>query len=131
MSPEEKIAFAKLQKDVTDLVRRHELHKHLGQTEGTQKLASGSTVYAGSIKSDGTVNFIPSGWSSVRNSNGNYTITHNLGTTTYAVAVSVSDDVLNDIVAGSATTTSFDVRTFTYVGATPNDRAFFFTVTLG
>lgn len=39
------------------------------------------TVFAGIIEADGTAIILPAGWTSVRNSVGNYTITHNLNTT--------------------------------------------------
>ena len=48
------------------------------------KVAS-STSYFGIVASGVASTPFPSGWSVTKNSTGDYTITHNLGTTTYAV----------------------------------------------
>lgn len=42
-------------------------------------------AYAGLVNSDGSAISLPSGWSSTRNSVGNYTVTHNLGQAGYVV----------------------------------------------
>lgn len=49
----------------------------------------GLGIYGGMINDSGTVIALPSGWSSVRNSTGNYTVTHNLGSAGYVVVGTV------------------------------------------
>lgn len=45
--------------------------------------------YSGRVDSGGAAGTpFPTGWTSVKNSTGNYTVTHNLGTTAYAPVVS-------------------------------------------
>jgi len=43
--------------------------------------------YAGVVNADGTAARLPVGWSSARNSTGNYTVTHNLGDSIYVVVL--------------------------------------------
>jgi len=58
--------------------------------------SSGSASYGGSVASDAGSNTLPSGWSASVNTT-TYTITHNLGTTAYAVAFSVASYSLKDV----------------------------------
>lgn len=46
---------------------------------------------AGSVLANGTANFLPSGWSVIRGGNGDYTLTHNLGTTLYSFVGTTHD----------------------------------------
>ena len=71
-------------------------HKHTGASDGSQisysSLKGVPQIYAGYLSS-GVAVFLPAGWTSVKNGAGNYTVTHNLGTTRYAVvATSVNGD---------------------------------------
>ena len=43
------------------------------------------SIYGGEVNGGGTAINLPAGWTSGRDSTGNYTITHNLGTTDYVV----------------------------------------------
>lgn len=53
------------------------------------KSVASSGGYAGRVDSAGVAGTpFPAGWTSVRNSLGSYTVTHNLGTTAYAPVVS-------------------------------------------
>lgn len=45
-------------------------------------------VFAGVVASDGTGVILPTGWTSVQNGTGDYTITHNLGSGSYVVVAS-------------------------------------------
>jgi len=46
----------------------------------------GTATRVGSVTAAGAANFLPRGWTCVKNSTGTYTVTHNLGTTGYSVA---------------------------------------------
>ena len=50
---------------------------------------AGSTVYAGYIDSAATAEELPTDWTVTRTGNGQYTVTHNLGTTSYAVSLGI------------------------------------------
>lgn len=85
--------------------------------------------WAGSVAAAGSADKLPKGWSSVKNSTGNYTVTHNLGLTAsdYAVsAVSKAGTALRveRVVPGA---NSFDVVTVNTSDAAA-DCAFMFTM---
>jgi hypothetical protein len=64
---------------------------HAGSVDAGFREAIG--VYAGRVNSDGTAEDLPSGWTSTRTGEGQYTITHNLGgaiQATLAVAASAA-----------------------------------------
>lgn len=44
--------------------------------------------FAGVVAANGTAVSLPSGWTSAKTNTGRYTVTHNLGTTSYAVVIS-------------------------------------------
>lgn len=55
---------------------------------GVSSVAS-AVVFPGFVESNAAGTPFPAGWSVVRNSGGNYTVTHNLNTTAYSVVVTV------------------------------------------
>lgn len=83
MSPEEL-------KDYID--QQIQLHEHNG-LQATRinasdlfgSTSSSSTTYAGYVAAAGTAVNLPSGWTSTKTGTGAYTVTHNLGTTGYAL----------------------------------------------
>lgn len=86
----------------------------------------GSTVYAGASTSGGT-GTLPTNWS-ISKSTGVYTITHNLGTANYSVAVAL-DDGSTGVITVAYNTNTFVVRTFN-MSSSLEDRAFHFILTL-
>lgn len=62
-------------------------HMHKG-TDKTKVLPEGNTLYGGYVNGNGTKNVLPTNWTVARTSGqptGDYTVTHNLGTTGYVV----------------------------------------------
>lgn len=59
-----------------------------------------------------TTNWLPTGWSVTRNGAGDYTITHNLGLTTYIVYGSVNSSSPMIFNVYSVTNNSFSIRTY-------------------
>lgn len=82
-------------------------------TELVTKAQLDAKVYGGRVSSTGTATYLPSGWSSVRNSVGSYTVTHNLGTTSYASTPSVEN--ASNLTAGIS---AIATNTFTVIVAT-------------
>lgn len=75
------------------------------------------------------VNAIPTGWSAVRNSAGDYTITHNLNTLSYGVVGSVLHATIPYVFYVAAVTlNTFTIRTVTLAGV-PTDVQFSCTKT--
>ena len=71
-------------------------------------------IFAGHILSDGAVGRLPSGWSAVRNSTGDYTITHNLGGTSYIfVGNSVTLSAIVRSVSRGTITLRYETRDIT------------------
>lgn len=89
-------------------------------------------VYAGYVGADGTTgNRLPAGWSAVKNSTGNYTVTHNLGfanLTHLAVGLSCIGSAGNKYAQQRTTGTgnTFDVETADAGTGTLTDEAFSF-----
>lgn len=69
--------------------------------------------FVGIIKGDGTGAWLPPGWSSVKNSTGNYTITHNLNSHTYTVMVTPINSYYN-LSINNFITNTFDVYSTKY-----------------
>jgi hypothetical protein len=73
-----------------------------------RSVSPGSTSYAGIVDAGATAEIVPTGWS-VGVSANIYTVSHNLGTTSYSVVVSPMADlthfVIEDIVIGANTFT--------------------------
>ena len=64
-----------------------------------------------------TINYVPSGWTVVRNSAGTYTITHTLNTTAISVTgITVGGDI-GVVTLGTVTATTFVVKTYNLSGA--------------
>ena len=84
-------------KEIEDMIRlasRQDFRRRIGDTP-TEDLHlvnkkyvddNASTVYAGRVADDGSAVNLPSGWTSAKTGTGQYTVTHNLGTTAYGVA---------------------------------------------
>ena len=87
--------------------------------------ASPVVPYAGVVNSDGTAGTpFPSGWSSTKNAGGDYTITHNLGTTSYSVVITA---ISGGDLCKAATISSNTFRVFTFAnGGTYTDTKFNF-----
>ncbi len=81
MTPDE------LLKRVEELERKVALNPFSGEVNNISRLKI-PFVYAGKVNADGTASKLPSGWTSAKGATGNYTVTHNLGHTNYAVAFS-------------------------------------------
>lgn len=88
-----------------------------------------SIVGFGKVTSSGdkSTPFLSDRWSVVKNSTGNYTITHNIGFTNYVPIVTASDTNARIICVSGETATKFDVETYND-SATATDTAFNFIV---
>lgn len=116
-----------IEQRIKKLERLMAFHKHLG-SDLTQKITTGSTAYSGLVTSAGAASTpFPTGWTVIKNSTGNYTVTHNLGNTNYGVCVTVSDGVVNFLITNNRTSTTFDVLTYNS-SFSSNDRSFYFIV---
>lgn len=85
--------------------------------------------FSGNVASNGTLHYLPRGWSSVRNSTGVYTITHNLGAiaNSYVVTASVRGGPGTGVCSGMAlSANTFEVY-FTNLSGTLIDVNFSFT----
>lgn len=84
-------------------------------------------MYGGLVASTGTATELPSGWSSAKNSTGNYTITHSLGNGNYFVIAAVYDSGLGteQVIISGKTNNDFDILT-TNAGGTSVDAQFSF-----
>lgn len=57
-------------------------------TNNAWKTVGSVTIFPGRVGADGSATDLPTGWSSARdNDPGEYTVTHNLGTTSYAAVI--------------------------------------------
>ncbi len=88
-------------------------------------------MYPGSVNSDGTADLLPVGWTSSKTSTGHYTVTHSLGTTSFAVVTTPFDssgsrDIVIDVV--TRTTTTFTINSIS--SGSDTDKAFFFILML-
>ena len=97
-------------------------------TELVTKGQLDTKVYGGQVNSAGTAVYLPTGWSSVRNAAGNYTITHNLGTTSYAPVVSLNGSTTLSITAITINANNFSVIAFVPASGVNTDSAFNFVV---
>lgn len=88
---------------------------------------SGTTTYAGSLNADASVVFLPSGWTATVGTGGglgSYTITHNLGTTNYAVSYTITVDLTITIGnISSVSANSFVIRFYNQTGSISWSRA--------
>lgn len=90
------------------------------------KLAVGAISYAGRVTNGTTPTYtIPSGWSLSRLQAGGYGITHNLGTTSYAVVITANTSGVDSYVSN---VTSNTFRVYTAVSGTLTDSTFSFLV---
>ncbi len=85
--------------------------------------------YPGNIQQNGTATSLPQGWTSARNSGGNYTVTHNLGHTNYVVVIS-SKSVTRYAVATGFGVTTFSVLSYADIGITAADADFLFSLVI-
>lgn len=86
------------------------------------------TTFAGSINTSGSASFLPSGWSSVRTGTGVYKITHNLGTSNYAVAATSLGQINVIYYIDPPTPVSFTINSTSSLGITPLSNAFLFVL---
>jgi hypothetical protein len=89
----------------------------VGGNEEISEIANITKMYAGQVASAGTAIDLPSGWSSSRPSTGNYTVTHNLGTTNYSIIPSTTSTNCRWY---NKSSNSFDVNIYNN-NITPND----------
>lgn len=97
--------------------------------------SSSGTIYAGSLNSDATVVFLPSGWTAVVGSGGSvgkYTVTHNLGTSNYAIVVTATAGFNYGAVTSVGTSTFIVTMYSIGVGGSvsPTDTAFNFILAM-
>jgi hypothetical protein len=85
------------------------------------------TMFSGSVAANGTALDLPTGWTSAHNSDGDYTVTHNLGYATYNVVLTTSGDYGMIKINGKGATT-FGVRNLDPTGAFLLDTKFDFVL---
>lgn len=98
-------------------------HTHNGIDSPTLQPTTVTTTtiaYSGYINNDGTSTNVPTGWTSVKNSTGNYTITHNLGITTYNVVATSAGGAERTMANYGQTSTTFTINALN-VGAGPSN----------
>lgn len=97
---------------------------------GTWIKLGGAAIYAGRVGSDGTAGTpFPAGWTAAKSSAGRYTVTHNLGSTDYAVTVTNISAFSNAAAITDLSANSFEITLYeNTTGATWNatDTAFMF-----
>ena len=103
-----------LQKQIDDLTLSLSRQKYNSQTREEYL----TTSFSGSVASDGTATYLPSGWASSKNSTGNYTIAHPMKTTNYSIVVT---PVANANII--STTYNHGLTTFIVTGITANSGA--------
>lgn len=109
--------LATLQRQIEDLTYRMNTHDHTHTT--LTKTLDGGKVYSMHVNTSGSSTFMPAGWTITGGVTGQKTITHNLGTTNYAVAgVVLPQNTVTVINIDSVTATSFLVKTLNQTGAT-------------
>lgn len=100
-----KESIQNINRKVDDLYFKMRTHKHLG-IDFSALLDATASGYPGYVKDDATFAspyFLPTGWSVANGATGQYTVTHNLGTTDYTLVGNVFDnDYICDIHAISA-----------------------------
>ncbi len=101
-----------VQQQLNTLREDYSNHTHRGYD--TSKTLPPINAYVGSVLGDGTSLFLPQGWSSAHGGGtGLYTITHNLGTTSFVVCAEVlADSETNQVVSfvTAKTTTTFNIQ---------------------
>lgn len=90
--------------------------------------AVGGGIFAGRVAANGTAIRLPSGWTSERTSAGAYTITHNLGVTTYSVVLTLDSGVGVDPTVWEVQTNYFKYVTVTDAAAGLDRSAHFILV---
>ena len=127
--------FAQLTQSFNQLLATFQMHLHTG-SDGSQKITTPTTTstqvaFVGNVNSNGTASTpFPTGWSSSRITTGIYTITHNLGSTNYAVvATAIGGNSVVHINSPGSTTFGIIPES---VGSTPvgQDTQFYFNLSL-
>lgn len=72
----------------------------------------GKGSLGGQLTADGTVEYLPAGWTARRVDVGVYEVTHNLGTLNYAVSITPLSHDTADAIVPSITATNEDAFTF-------------------
>ena len=87
------------------------------------------SIFSGSVASNGTATSLPTGWTSTKDSTGVYTVTHNLGSASYAVVVTAvgPNNITN--LNGAVAANTFGVAIQDSATQTLNDKAFNFILT--
>lgn len=87
-------------------------------------------IFGGSVSSAGVATNLPLGWTSSKTATGNYTITHNLNTTAYAVTITAFAAASPFKVANVLTQTSTTFTVDTTLAGADTDSAFYFILML-
>lgn len=112
-----------------DLSSTNQFSKRIGDTptEALQltnkKYVDNVAGYSGQVNANGTAGFLPSGWSSVKNSTGDYTVTHNLNDSTTAPMLTPSGGI--NIYLYSVGVNSFSYQTQSLGGGNTDAIAYF------
>lgn len=111
---------------IIDLIKQYTsdtFQKRIGDTPTdalqlvNKKYVDGKTGKFGTVSSGAAGTPFPTGWSASKNSTGNYTITHNLGTTSYVVvATPVGNDTIHAVILSTGSN-SFVVVTANNAGS--------------
>lgn len=79
-----------------DLQSKKDFRKRIGDTPtdalqlvNKKYVDSSKKVFGGAVDSTGVAIALPPGWTSIKNSTGDYTVTHNLATTAYIVVACI------------------------------------------
>jgi hypothetical protein len=90
-------------------------HNHSGgdsvKIKHSDLLGGHKTFYTGVVASGGTATSLPTGWTSVRDDTGKYSVTHNLGTGDYSVLACAGPEEWVAIEVATKTTAKFSIWT--------------------
>jgi len=104
------------------------VHRHNGidtvQIEYQDILNRPGELYGGKVNDNGDAIYLPAGWTSTRTGTGEYTVTHNLGTTAYAVLLTGIGNGFYTL-ADEPTSTLFEYQYFEPSGSA-GDRVVYF-----
>lgn len=105
-----------------------EYNCHFGDAvEATAIRTAGKRQFGGRVSSLGVAVSLPSGWTCVKNSTGNYTVTHNLGNTNYGVTAMTDAGAAAFPLSVTVASNTFTVAVVNS-GFSPTDASFCFTM---
>lgn len=100
-------------------------HKHWERDIIDNTVVTVPVIFSGSVSGNGNSVNLPTGWTVAHNSDGDYTVTHNLGYATYNLVLTTNGDYGMIKINGKGNTT-FGVRNLDPGGAFLLDTAFDF-----